>query len=153
MRGPPRSPRLPLALPRGALPAALLIGCAEVTPALPAAVEPALPAAPPASAAPADRPAGYPMVRVPAGRFTQGASPSDGAQGTDEAQREVTLTRGFLLGATEVPQALWQEAMGSNPSHFPGPTRPVEQVSWCDAVDFANRLSAREGLAPAYEGV
>jgi formylglycine-generating enzyme required for sulfatase activity len=93
------------------------------------------------------------MVRIPAGRFTQGAPPSDGAQGKDEAQRQVTLTRGFLLGATEVPQALWQEVMGSNPSHFQGPTRPVEQVSWCDAVDFANRLSAREGLAPVYEGV
>jgi formylglycine-generating enzyme required for sulfatase activity len=42
--------------------------------------------------------------------------------------------------------------MGSNPSHFSacGAECPVEKVSWCEAVVFANKLSALEGLAAAY---
>jgi formylglycine-generating enzyme len=126
--------------------AALLLGCAE--PAPPAAQVPAPAPAPAPAAAPP-----YPLVRIAPSAFTQGAPATDGAQGTDEQPHEVQITRAFLLGATEVPQALWQAVMGANPSHFQGPTRPVEQVSWCDAVDFANRMSAREGLAPAYSGV
>jgi formylglycine-generating enzyme required for sulfatase activity len=71
----------------------------------------------------------------------------------DETKHGVELTRGFYLGATEVTQGLWTSVMGSNPSRFPkcGPTCPVEQVSWLEAVRFANALSAREGLPACYE--
>lgn len=58
--------------------------------------------------------------------------------------------RAYLLAATEVTQAQWQAVMGDNPSAFVHDRRPVEQVTWLDAVAFCNRLSEREGLAPAY---
>ena len=42
--------------------------------------------------------------------------------------------------------------MGVNPSHFKecGAQCPVEQVSWCDALVFANTLSSQENLDPVY---
>jgi formylglycine-generating enzyme required for sulfatase activity len=64
----------------------------------------------------------------------------------------VTLTRAYAIGATEVTQGLWTRVMGSNPSEVVscGEECPIEHVSWCDAVLFANAMSAREGLDAVY---
>ena len=43
---------------------------------------------------------------------------------------------------TPCTQALWEAVMGKNPSRFPGPERPVEQVSWEDVEDFLTRIAA-----------
>jgi len=65
----------------------------------------------------------------------------------------VEITRDFLLGATEVTQAQFKAVMGENPSAFPacGPDCPVEQVSWVNALRFANAMSEREHLEACYE--
>ena len=58
-----------------------------------------------------------------------------------------------LLGMkVEVTQALYQAVTGHAPSANGacGASCPVERVSWCDATAFANRLSARDWLRPAY---
>ena len=52
----------------------------------------------------------------------------------NEVPHRATLTRDFFLGRTEVTQAQWKAVMGSNPSHFTGDNRPVEQVSWHNAM-------------------
>jgi formylglycine-generating enzyme required for sulfatase activity len=62
----------------------------------------------------------------------------------------VVLTRGFELGVVPVTQSLYEAVLGENPSAFQGPQRPVECVSWFDAVRFCNALSAAVGLSPAY---
>ena len=64
----------------------------------------------------------------------------------------------FVMGQYEVTQQLYSAVMGSNPSYFTsnvatGETqelRPVEQVSWYDAVVFCNRLSELMRLEPVY---
>jgi formylglycine-generating enzyme required for sulfatase activity len=51
----------------------------------------------------------------------------------------------------EVTQAQYLSVRGTNPSQFAGDvTRPVEQVSWYEAVAFCNALSDLEGLQPCY---
>jgi formylglycine-generating enzyme required for sulfatase activity len=61
-------------------------------------------------------------------------------------QHQVTLTKGFHLGKHEVTQAQW-EKVGSNPSNFKGADRPVEKVSWNDAVEFCKKLTEMEKKA------
>jgi len=48
----------------------------------------------------------------------------------------------YLMSKTEVTQVQWAMVMGSNPSHFKGDTRPVEQVSWNDCHDFLEKLNS-----------
>ncbi len=88
---------------------------------------------------------------IPVGSFLMGALPNDEEAGDNEKpQHEVTLTKGMLFGRYACTQGLYEKVMGTNPSHFKGLTRPVENVSWCEAVLFCNRLSELEGLEPAY---
>jgi formylglycine-generating enzyme required for sulfatase activity len=62
-------------------------------------------------------------------------------------QHQVTLTKGFHLGKHEVTQAQWKRVMGSDPSKFKGADRPVEEVSWDDAVEFCEKLTEMEKKA------
>ena len=51
----------------------------------------------------------------------------------------------YYIGETEVTQALWQAVMGSNPSNFNGPQRPVEKVSLKDCQEFVEKLNLLTG--------
>lgn len=84
-------------------------------------------------------------VVVEGGSFQQGARTLDPAS----AGKTVTVST-FLLAETVVTQSLWASVMGTDPSRFKGPLNPVERVSWFEAVEFCNRLSALHSLAPAY---
>jgi formylglycine-generating enzyme required for sulfatase activity/tRNA A-37 threonylcarbamoyl transferase component Bud32 len=86
------------------------------------------------------------------GTFEMGSPASEVGRHSDEVLHVVTLTRPFVIGAFPVVQALWEAVMGNNPSHFKGPLRPVEQVSWRDAVAFCEALNRTLGLPPAYDG-
>ena len=83
------------------------------------------------------------------GTFQMGStSGTDPDRNDDEVQHTVTLTRGFWLSDHEVTQAEYQAVMGNNPSHFPGDlNRPVEMVTWNDAVSYCQKLTDRERAA------
>ena len=57
----------------------------------------------------------------------------------------------FYVGKYPVTQEEWCKVMGDNPSRFSDSMRPVERVTWYDAVEFCNKLSQKAGLECAYE--
>jgi len=52
---------------------------------------------------------------------------------------------GFYVAKFETTQALYQAIIGTNPAGFKGDNKPVEQVSWFDAVAFTEKLSDLTG--------
>ena len=94
------------------------------------------------------------MVKIPAGNFLMG-SPGDEPERSDDEgpQHEVTLGA-FFMAQTPITQAQWRAVaawqkverdLDSDPSYFKGANRPVEQVSWFDALEFCSRLNQRTG--------
>ncbi|NJD05924.1 MAG: formylglycine-generating enzyme family protein [Methylococcaceae bacterium] len=80
---------------------------------------------------------------IPAGSFLMG--------GDGQPQRKVTVSA-FRCQRTPVTRRLYREIMGSDPG-WPGgkaDERPVNNVSWFDAVEFCNRWSQRDGLQLYY---
>jgi formylglycine-generating enzyme required for sulfatase activity len=59
---------------------------------------------------------------------------------------------GFWTGKYEVTQKEYQKVAGSNPSQFAGETRPVDSVSWNDAMEFCRKLTAQDSkeLPPGF---
>jgi formylglycine-generating enzyme required for sulfatase activity len=102
------------------------------------------------------------MVPIKGGTFMMGDSSDD-----DKPPHQVTLSA-FEIGATPVTQAQYEAVMGArpsdlqgnspiiprwgissksvtNPSYFKGRDRPVENVSWEDAMVFCERLTKETG--------
>lgn len=97
-------------------------------------------------------PAGMEFVTVPAGSFEMGSPPGD--PGSFEAERPVhtvTFDYSFEIMTTEVTQAMWEELMQnpwSDPSHFSGPDRPVDNILWEECLAFADAMNE---LDPGHE--
>ncbi|MBQ0022005.1 MAG: SUMF1/EgtB/PvdO family nonheme iron enzyme [Prevotellaceae bacterium] len=88
----------------------------------------------------------FTMIPVAGGTFTMGATSEQGsdAESDEKPTHSVTLSS-YMIGETEVTQALWEAVMGSNPSRFKGTTKPVEQVSWNDCQTFIDKLNSLTG--------
>ena len=86
------------------------------------------------------------MVKVEAGTFMMGAtSEMQDPYRWEKPVHQVTLTNDYYMGKYEVPQALWEAVMGSNPSYFKGDNLPVETVSWNDCQEFISKLNSLTG--------
>ena len=84
------------------------------------------------------------MIWIEPGTFIMGSPESELGRWNDEIQHRVTLTQGYWMGKFEVTQAQYEAIMGTNPSRFKGADLPVEKVSWDDAKEFCDKLTAIE---------
>lgn len=92
---------------------------------------------------------GLDYVFVPPGSFVMGCTAGDpDCEASETPAHEVTLTRGFWLGTTEVTVAAFRrfaKAMRSKvpPSNDDGDDRPVIQLSWFEADEFCSWSGGR----------
>ncbi len=84
------------------------------------------------------------MVSIPGGSFMMGSPESEKDRSSNEKQHKVEISP-FYIDKYPVTQAQWQAVMGNNPSYFKGDNRPVDTVSWNDAVEFCQKLSELTG--------
>ena len=90
------------------------------------------------------------MIYIPGGTFLMGSPETEmGCQSCETPQHSVTLD-GFFFGKFPITQRQWEvvahypkvkRTLDLEPSFFKGSDRPVEQISWEDAVEFCDRLS------------
>lgn len=98
----------------------------------------------------------FKMILVEAGTFTMGAtSEQTGADDDEKPAHQVTLTKDFHIGETEVTQALWYAVMGQKPvsaggawesSYGLGDNYPAYDISWNDCQKFISKLNQLTGL-------
>jgi hypothetical protein len=104
------------------------------------------------------------MVEVHKGSYIMGSPNTEGEHKPDEVQHRVTISHDFLISSTVITQSEFKKVTGLEPvltcttswEHLcrdmgVGEDYPVVCISWYEAVDFCNRLSAEEGLRPAYD--
>ena len=89
------------------------------------------------------------MVEIPGGTFIMGSPASEAERHSNEGPQRQVKVPSFYMGKYELTQAQYQAIMGTNPwtnpSSFKGDNRPVERVSWNDAVAFCEKLSQKTG--------
>jgi formylglycine-generating enzyme required for sulfatase activity len=97
---------------------------------------------------------GLDMILVKGGEFEMGSPADEPEQHDSERPQHRVTVPTFFMGRYPVTQAQWQfvaalpsvkQDLNLNPFRFRGNTRPVEQVSWYDAVEFCARLSLHTG--------
>ncbi len=83
------------------------------------------------------------MVEILAGSFKMGSPPDENGRSKNEEPQHSVNVPAFFMGKFEVTQEQYEKIMGSNPSNFNGLKRPVEKVSWNNAIDFCKKLSQK----------
>jgi formylglycine-generating enzyme required for sulfatase activity/tRNA A-37 threonylcarbamoyl transferase component Bud32 len=94
------------------------------------------------------------LVEIPGGSFVMGSPSGENDRHDDEGPQRVVNVKSFYMGKYEITQAQWRVIAASekitrdliiHPSHFRGDKKPIERVSWYDAVEFCLRLSRMTG--------
>jgi len=85
------------------------------------------------------------MIAIPGGTFWMGSPANEAERGDNESPQHQVTVPSFFMGKYPLTQAQYQAIMGKNPAYFKGNNRPVENVSWDDAVRFCQKLSQRTG--------
>ena len=88
------------------------------------------------------------LAIIQPGTFQMGSDAASGAPyipySDEKPVHQVTISKAFWMGTTEVTQAQYQALMGTNPSFFVGANRPVERVTWFNAQAYCAALTAQQ---------
>jgi formylglycine-generating enzyme required for sulfatase activity len=94
------------------------------------------------------------MVSIPGGIFLMGSPKTESGRYNEESPQHLVKVQPFFMGKYAVTQAQWKAVaalpkvyldLNPDPSYFKGANKPVENVSWYDAVEFCARLSQATG--------
>jgi formylglycine-generating enzyme required for sulfatase activity len=85
------------------------------------------------------------MAAIPGGNFMMGSPKNEMGRSDNESPQHQVTVSSFFMGKYPLTQAQYQAITGTNPSWFKGDNRPVEVVSWHNAVRFCKRLSQKTG--------
>ncbi len=85
------------------------------------------------------------MVKIPGGNFQMGSPLTEAGRKEHESPQHPVHISPFYLGKYVITQEQYQAIMGNNPAELKGVKRPVEQVSWVDAMEFCQKLSQKTG--------
>jgi formylglycine-generating enzyme required for sulfatase activity len=87
---------------------------------------------------------GLTYVWIPPGKFQMGCSPGDAeCFDNEKPAHQVTITKGFWLSQTTVPQQVYQRVIGKNPANHQSPNLPVEEVNWDEATAYCAAVGGR----------
>ncbi len=87
----------------------------------------------------------FPFRYCPAGTFMMGSPEEEKDHTGIENLHQVTLTHSYWLLETEVTQKMWDAVLDENPSLYRGENRPAEGMTWFEAKNFIDTLSAKTG--------
>jgi formylglycine-generating enzyme required for sulfatase activity len=94
------------------------------------------------------------MVAIPGGSFEMGSPEDEPERYDNEGPQHTVTVPPFFISKYPITQAQWQaisqlpqhnRSLEPDPSRFIGSNRPVEYISWFDAVEFCDRLSTHTG--------
>ncbi|MFB2879586.1 formylglycine-generating enzyme family protein [Floridanema aerugineum] len=92
------------------------------------------------------------MVLIPGGSFMMGSPEYELGRSDNESPQHLVTIKPFFIGKYPITQAQWKaiaelspikQELNLDPSHFKGSNRPVERISWLDAVEFCDRLTEK----------
>ena len=84
------------------------------------------------------------LIYITPGKFKMG---SNSGEVDEKPLHKVIISKGYWIGKYELTQAQYQFITKKNPSYFKAADKPVECVSWKDAMEFCEELSKRERMA------
>ncbi|MBU7586680.1 MAG: SUMF1/EgtB/PvdO family nonheme iron enzyme [Nostoc sp. TH1S01] len=94
------------------------------------------------------------MVSIPGGQFLMGSPDDEPERFNAESPQHLVRILPFFTSKFPITQAQWQAVatlpsinrhLDPDPASVKGANRPIEQVSWEDAVEFCARLSQKTG--------
>ncbi|MBE9156071.1 SUMF1/EgtB/PvdO family nonheme iron enzyme [Nodosilinea sp. LEGE 06152] len=102
------------------------------------------------------------LVSIVGGQFVLGAPATEPGHDPSQPSQTIAAVESFWMSVHPITQGQWRAVaqlprvnldLNPNPAYFTGNDRPVEQVSWSEAVEFCDRLNQLVNASPTATGL